>query len=248
MSLSNQHQLNGFNRLAPFYDLLSYLVFGGAIQRAQLHGLTFLKGDEHVWMIGGGTGWALSQYLKKHPQLTITYIEASSKMIELAQKKLTPQQEQRVRWIHSTHEWIYQNPQEVNACDGLITFFFLDVLNPKELELFFDWVDQHQGPKTKTNRPWIWLFADFCPHPSPWKMHFVSFMYWCFRWATGLKNKTLSPYPKMFSKRGWTLLTQNDLKKRTQLQPKKNSSLSQQNSSYVLKTKKLIQSRVYYRA
>ena len=247
MNTSNQHHLNGFNVLAPFYDLLSHFVFRGAIQEAQLRGLSFLKGDEHLWMIGGGTGWALSHYLTHYPQLKVTYIEASSTMIELAKKKLSSPQEQRVRWIHHTHDWIYQNPHEIDHCDGLITFFFLDVLNPQELETFFSWIDQHQGHENQKKRSWIWLFADFCPHPSRWKMYFIAFMYWCFKWTTGLKNKTLGDYLEQFRKRGWTEVDEHFQSISTSNTIQKNSSLSQKplRSSWA---GELIQSRVYYRA
>ena len=220
------HPLNGFNRLAPFYDRLARLVFGGSIHKSQLALLPFLKGDEHLCMIGGGTGWVLKHYLTFYPQLRVTYIEASSTMIHLAQKHLTPEQACRVRWIHQTHEWLYtaENPLDPNSdpyrkekkqdpfgrYQGWITFFFLDVLNPEELDTLFHWIDTYQKEHQKNHQDspqklqsQIWLFADFCPHSSLWKSALVHFMYWCFRWTTGLKNQKLSDYLTLFEKYQW---------------------------------------------
>ena len=78
-----------YNKIAPVYDLLSRLVFGGAIVNAQrllLPGLP--RGQYRVLIVGGGTGWILDELGKQRPQgITVDYVEVSEKMISISKKR-----------------------------------------------------------------------------------------------------------------------------------------------------------------
>ena len=51
----------------------------------------------------------------------------------------------------------------------------------------------------------LWLFADFCPHPSLWRRVFIRFMYMCFRYTTGLANQHLSDVHAIFKRHRWSV-------------------------------------------
>ena len=214
--LSNRHPLNGFNHLAPLYDRIASLVFRGAILTAQRSVLNHLHQVDHALFIGGGSGDLLAEALRRHPQLSFTYLEASSVMIEQARRRLTPDESSRVEWVHATHEWLYdtsyferraeedkervQNEVEVEESRigrerrAIITCFFLDVLTEGEVKRLIDFVTPHVSR---------WLFVDFCPSDSWWSRALVRFMYLCFRLTTGLVNQSLPDSPTLLMKRGW---------------------------------------------
>ncbi len=78
-----------YNKIAKYYDLISRLVYGKAIIKAQVSLLKFIPANSSVLIIGGGTGWVLEELAKIHQEgLTIIYVENSSKMIALAQKEI----------------------------------------------------------------------------------------------------------------------------------------------------------------
>jgi tRNA (cmo5U34)-methyltransferase len=211
-----RHPLNGFNRLAPLYDRIASIVFRGAILTAQRAVIKHLHQVDHALFIGGGSGDLLAEALRRHPQLSFTYLEASSAMIERAKLRLTPDESTRVEWVHATHEWLYdtsyfergseediervQNEVEVEDSRtgrerrAIITCFFLDVLTEEEVERLIDFVTPHVSR---------WLFVDFCPSDSWWSRALLRFMYLCFRLTTGLVNQSLPDSPTLLMKRGW---------------------------------------------
>lgn len=198
------HQPDGFNRVAPLYDLTARLTFGGAIQRAQLTLIPGLEGARRALMIGGGAGAMLQEALERHPQLAVTYLEASSKMIELAQRRLTPQQRGRVTWLYDTHALLYNDPSFLQDADVLITCFFVDVLSPQEARQLIAWVTEHLGTRLAEGeaRAVAWLIADFYPH-SGWRGALIQAMYLAFKLLARLENQQLDDYPKVATERGW---------------------------------------------
>ncbi|WP_447642625.1 MULTISPECIES: class I SAM-dependent methyltransferase [Chitinophagaceae] len=79
---------NNYDTLAPFYDLTSRAVYGQALVRAQRSVLQFIKDGQKVLIVGGGTGWVLDEIEKlNRKNITVTYIEASAKMVALSRKK-----------------------------------------------------------------------------------------------------------------------------------------------------------------
>lgn len=76
--------MNNFNLVAPFYDHLARCVFGRSILRSQVHFLEEITDDDHVLILGGGTGEIL-EYLPACR--SVTFCEKSSKMMALAKER-----------------------------------------------------------------------------------------------------------------------------------------------------------------
>ena len=78
--------MNNFDSVAGYYDKLSILVFGTAMRRAQTAHLHDIPLGRNVLILGGGTGWLLSELSAVNPTCKVWYIDASSKMISLSKR------------------------------------------------------------------------------------------------------------------------------------------------------------------
>ena len=114
--------LNGFNTIAKIYDTLAKIVFGRVIKKAQLHFLNEIPIEAKVLILGGGTGWILNSILKIRPAVEVWYIEASTKMISIAKKKVVGFN--NIHFIHGTE----QNIPVDQHYDVVITNFYFDLL------------------------------------------------------------------------------------------------------------------------
>jgi len=198
------YQKDGFNLVAHSYDLVARLSFGGAIQEAQRRLVPSVLGARHALMIGGGAGEALRETLITHPTLKVTYLEASSKMISLAQARLTPAQRAQVTWLHDTHERLFTQPELLRDVDVMITYFFLDVLSPSEARRLIHWVTDQLTAQSSEEEAmeWRWLMADFYPHVG-WRGALIQLMYWGFKLLARLHNRSLCDYRALAQACGW---------------------------------------------
>jgi ubiquinone/menaquinone biosynthesis C-methylase UbiE len=79
---------NNYDPVARSYDFLSWLVFGQAEINAQIEMLGYVVPGSRVLIVGGGTGWILEKIAAVHPSgLHITYVESSTRMMELSRKR-----------------------------------------------------------------------------------------------------------------------------------------------------------------
>lgn len=79
---------NNYNTIARYYDLIHHLFYGRAEIHAQEELLNYVRSGDRLLIVGGGTGWILEKIAARFPSgLEITYIEASSRMMELSKKR-----------------------------------------------------------------------------------------------------------------------------------------------------------------
>ena len=175
----------GFDRVAWCYDALTSLVFGPALRRAQRAALAGLpQGAPHVLVLGGGTGWVLTEVLRRRPQATVLYLEASPRMLARARARLTrdfPQAIHHVEFRHGTQAAL--GPTE--RFEVLITFFVLDCIALPE---FAGALAQLRASQ-QSSAPW--LLADFRPARYGWRRVLLRLMYTFFRLTTGLRAREL---------------------------------------------------------
>ena len=175
----------GFDRVAWCYDALTSLVFGPALRRAQRAALAGLpQGAPHVLVLGGGTGWVLTEVLRRRPQATVLYLEASPRMLARARARLArefPQAIHHVEFRHGTQAAL--GPTE--RFEVLITFFVLDCIALPELAGALAQLRASQRPGAP------WLLADFRPARYGWRRLLLRLMYTFFRLTTGLRAREL---------------------------------------------------------
>jgi ubiquinone/menaquinone biosynthesis C-methylase UbiE len=182
---ATRENLTGFDRVAWCYDALAGLAFGPAQKNAQRAALTGLPGGApKVLILGGGTGWVLAEVLRRRPQATVLYLEASPNMLDRARRRLAaelPQAQAQVEFRHGTE--VALAPAE--KFDVVVTFFVLDCIALADL-------DQALAMLRAALRPGApWLLADFRPARRGWRRWLLRLMYAFFRLTTGLRAREL---------------------------------------------------------
>ena len=181
-----QHISTGFDRLAPVYTLLTKIIFGGMIQKAQLHFLTHISSDDRVLILGGGSGDLLKLILEKHPRLIIDYIDISPKMLELARQKV--QNAANVNFIEGTEQNIPGTSYSI-----AITNFYLDLFTDPTLAEVITTI------KKSLQHPAKWLVTDFV-NEKIWQRIMLWIMYRFFRSTTGIEASQLPDWESAIKK------------------------------------------------
>lgn len=194
-----QQNENGFDRIAPLYDLLAKWIFGESIVAAQKEFLPAIRPNAKVLIIGGGSGRVLEELIKIQPSIRVIYVEASFKMLELARKRLISFPNVQVEFIHGTETYLAGQ----GLFDVIITQFFLDLFKENRLKEVFGILDQQLISGGK------WIFADFdwqsARHPRFAKW-FIRLMYLFFQIVCGISGRRLPDFSPLFENANYELL------------------------------------------
>jgi len=186
---------SNYDNSAVFYDQLSRMIFGKALVRAQLYLLRQVPPNSSVLIVGGGTGWILEELSTIHYSgLNITYVEISSRMTALAQKRNTGINQ--MTFINDAIE----NTSVNDSYDVIITPFLLDSFTEETLEKAFAHMHQQLKPKG------LWLFTDFQLTGKLWQKLMLKSMYFFFRLLCGIETTSLPKIDHQFYKRGYKIL------------------------------------------
>lgn len=192
--------MSGFDNAAHFYDALARLVYGDALQKAQLYLLTHIPDRSRVLVIGGGSGWILKQLILSDRQLSILYVEAAPKMLAKAKRQYaacTTSHQREVTFKLGTEAILQPHEQ----FDVVITPFLLDLFPPARLQQLMQKLAASLAPAGK------WLFADFWPtqNPAPlWQKTLTWAMYTFFGALSGVEARQLPDYAAHFKSLGFT--------------------------------------------
>jgi ubiquinone/menaquinone biosynthesis C-methylase UbiE len=162
-----------FNSIAVFYDNLCQLVFGQYVKTSQIEALEFLQPNSTILIVGGGTGWILDEISKIYPSgLTITYIDISSKMIQLSKKRNSALN--TIEFLEAGIENVNLNAKQY---DAILTPFLFDAFAQSTANLVFEKLNE----SLKING--IWLYTDFylSQKSKYWKRLTIKLMYIFFR-------------------------------------------------------------------
>ena len=177
--------------MAPFYDDIAGLVYGQPLFLAQLYSLQHVQNQTKLLIVGGGTGWILPYLFKQAPQTEIWFVDISSHMIEIANKKVQPGQ--MVHLIHGTERDIPKNV----LFDTVLLHFYVDGFTQNDLPVRLDSI--HTTLKPNAN----WLIADFAD--SGKKHH--RFLLWLthrfFRFTVKHPNTRLQNWQKVLNHEGY---------------------------------------------
>lgn len=175
--------INNYDNLARHYDFLSRLVFSKSQVNAQVNQLAFIANNSSILIVGGGTGWILEEIVKIHPKgLKITYVEISSKMIDLSKARNCGNNE--VLLINSSIEEF----DDEQYFDCILTPFLFDNFSAERCGKVF------QKLNFMLNNKGLWLLVDFTAHSSRgvwWKKLFLYVMYKFFSVLSHVEAKAL---------------------------------------------------------
>ena len=159
--------LNRFNWIAPVYDWLGRLVFGGALQRSQAHFLGEVPAGADVLILGGGSGTLLRHLGDINPSCRVRYVEASSRMLAMAAKKVPRSFAGHVTFIHGTEASV----REGLRFDAIITPFVLDLYPDEQVASLCKVLGERLRPGGR------WLATDFVDGGKWWHKVLLWLMY-----------------------------------------------------------------------
>ncbi|GGF35810.1 class I SAM-dependent methyltransferase [Echinicola rosea] len=186
---------NLYDKVAFFYDRLAMAVLGKAHRESKYAFLEMVETGEVVLYIGGGTGDNLPMLANRvGHQGKIFFVEASQKMMQKAKNQLTPNQVDRVFFLHQTDFDLLPSQQ----FDWVITQYLLDVLDDRQIDSLFKAINKRIKPSAR------WILVDFFDRPSMRWLQWM--MIWFFRFVTANPRKNLPRYHQFFQKHGWQQL------------------------------------------
>jgi ubiquinone/menaquinone biosynthesis C-methylase UbiE len=185
-----------FDRLAPYYRGMEWVLAGGILQRCRTCFLLEAANARRALLLGEGPGRFLAELLRTNRHAEVVCVERSSRMIHEARGALDPSDLARVRF-EQADALAWQPPHGV--FDLVVTHFFLDCFRREEVQAL---VARVAASATAEAR---WLLADFREPDAGWRRWraraLLAVMYGFFRRATDLTAFRLTP-PDEFLERG----------------------------------------------
>lgn len=191
-----------FDRLAPFYRAMEWLLAGGKLQRCRVAWLAEIPEPRRILLVGEGHGRFLEVCARRFPQATITCVDASGGMLRVAE----------TRWRAAggrpeAIEFVQAHLPEWSGGDGLfdliVTNFFLDCFPAAQLGPVVAALARRAAPGAH------WLIADFNVPARGWQRGrarlILASAYAFFRWATALPARQLIPPDEFLSAAGFCL-------------------------------------------
>ena len=189
-----------FDTIAPWYERLEKLTFGGALQRCRVALLDQVGSPRRVLIAGEGDGRFLETLQRACPSARITVVDASRRMIELARRMIELARRRtggsaNVRFIHGD---VLNATLELPQVDLVVTCFFLDCFEGREQSRVIQRLRGCLGPGGR------WLWADFAiPEAQPMKLIArggIALLYRFFGATTGLRTWRLTDLKSDFRK------------------------------------------------
>jgi ubiquinone/menaquinone biosynthesis C-methylase UbiE len=191
-----------FDRLAPHYRWLEWVLAGRKLQRCRTAFLDEIGRADATLLVGEGNGRFLGELLKRPVQGPVTCIDKSARMLDCARARLRKQGlcTDAITFIQADIlEW---SPPR-RRFDLIVTDFFLDCFQPRQLESVVSSLSDSAKPQAR------WLLADFQLPDGGWQKvraaWILALMYWFFRWTTHLPARYLASPDALLAKSGFIL-------------------------------------------
>jgi ubiquinone/menaquinone biosynthesis C-methylase UbiE len=202
-----EERFMSFDLLAPHYRWMEFVLAGSKLQRCRTAFLDRIGGAKKILIVGEGNGRFLLECRRNLPGAKITCVDASARMLEAAQRRVTGRGGncERIEFIHADAlTWTPLEP----GFDLLVTHFFLDCFRSEQLETLIAKFTRSAAPGAN------WLLADFQSAPAGFNRFrsqvILWLMYRFFRVVTRLPAAALVP-PDSFLKRNGFLLRERAL-------------------------------------
>ncbi len=182
------NSFNGFDLLASVYDPLAWLVYGRSIRDAQTCFLNRIPSQAKVLILGGGTGWLLTELHRVKTDCEVWYIESSAKMLAMARQHNSRSN------IHFIHGTIKEMPHA--GFDVVITYFFLDLFSAPTLRKMIPFIFSASKPSV------LWLVTDFVDRGKWWQQALLKVMYLFFRLICRIEAERLPAWDKTILQSG----------------------------------------------
>jgi ubiquinone/menaquinone biosynthesis C-methylase UbiE len=195
-----------FDTLAPWYRTLEWIAFGDDLQRCRIACLGEIALPRRALIVGEGNGRFLCELLRARPGVEVDCVDASQRMLHLAQKRLEREWPDRVQCVRFLQrDFISWSPPERHY-DLLVTHFFLDCFAEVQLTAVVRKLAQAATENA------CWLLADFCvPSEGAARLHaraWLAVMYRFFRLTAGIDARQLIDPTPFLRDEGFALARQ----------------------------------------
>lgn len=191
-----------FDTLAPHYRWMEVVLAGNKLQRCRIAFLDRVRRARNVLILGEGNGRFLAECRRALPGAAISCVDASCRMLRLAQRRL-----ERLQLSCDQVDFVHADALNWEATgrefDLIVTHFFLDCFRPEQLESLVATLAEVAAPRA------TWLLADFRAPRSGlgrWRAQVIlAMMYVFFRLATRLPAHALTPPDPYLEEHRFTL-------------------------------------------
>jgi ubiquinone/menaquinone biosynthesis C-methylase UbiE len=191
-----------FDVLAPHYRWLEFVLAGDKLQACRTAFLEEVPRRQRVLILGEGNGRFLLNCRQTLASAHITCVDASSRMLKLAQQRLA-KRGLSLREIEFVHADVLEWKPRAGSFDLIVTHFFLDCFRVDQLERLIRVLAEAASADAE------WLIADFQLPAAGWPrfrariIHIL--MYAFFRTVTRLPAKTLTCPDPLLAANGFVL-------------------------------------------
>ena len=189
MSRDEASRVGNFDGLAPHYGWMEALGAGGLLQRCRTAHLEAIPPPDRVLVCGEGNGRFLAELLRGFPDVEVTVLDASARMLELTRRRLSSAgiSHGRVCFVHEdARHWV----APAGCFDLIVTHFFLDCFSAEELRRLVPKIARAASPRAQ------WLLADFQVAPAGFarlrSRVILALRYAFFRQTTGLSAREIT--------------------------------------------------------
>lgn len=189
--------MDGFDRIAPFYDALAWPLGFGAIRAVERDLLDRVGPVPRALVLGGGTGAIAVALAERASASRIVFLEPSAGMLARARRRLARHGlTGRVELRRGGVEAIGEDER----FDLVVTPFVLDLFGDEGLERVVARLDGALAPGGR------WLFADFVlDRAGAAGRALVAGLYAFFRAACGIEARRLPDFDAAFARRGYVV-------------------------------------------
>lgn len=135
-----------FDRLAPHYRWMEFVLAGNKLQQCRTAFLSQVKNARNVLILGEGNGRFLAECSRALGSAHITCVDASGQMLQQARRRLSRAgvRDEAVSFIHANAlTWVPPN----SAFDLVVTHFFLDCFQPGQLTRILETISHASSPQ-----------------------------------------------------------------------------------------------------
>lgn len=188
---------NSFDKVAPFYDVLSRMIYFNAQRNAQINQLHYLQPGSVILIVGGGSGWILESIAAHYSSgLQIVYVEMSERMMRYSQRRNAG--ENLVTFVLAD---ITDYSSDLKF-DAILTPFLFDNFSTQTADRVFMQINTLLKPQG------LWLTADFSlekPNGQWWKLLMTKAMYTFFKAFGIVEGNKLINIDSLFSQHQYRL-------------------------------------------
>jgi ubiquinone/menaquinone biosynthesis C-methylase UbiE len=192
--------------IAPWYEPVEHLCFGGALERRRNAFLADLGKVRTALSCGEGDGRFTAALLRSNVAVEVTAVDASRRMTQVADRRvsrlgsgLRMRVDYRCSEIHS-----FDPPRK--SYDLIATHFFLDCFSTVEASAVIHRIAHWTAPRSR------WIVSEFTQPPTPlghlWTAAVIRGLYAAFRVTTGLRVTHLPDYRPALQCEGFELRRQ----------------------------------------